>query len=226
MVVLPGMDGTDALLSAFRAELGPSTTVITYPPDRPLDYAGLEELVAGALPQDGQVVLIAESFSGPLALRLAGRPGGILAALVLVCSFARLPSLARAALRLVRYVPFWLAPPSLFVPLLLGRHRSRALEASLVQALKAVAPRVWRARLRALSEADETQTLARVQVPLLVLCASEDRLLSAATSAIVSRAAGTAQVVELEGPHLLLLAKPAEAASAIRHFARSQGIAL
>ena len=75
LVLLPGLDGTGRLLADFAASFGPAVKVIvaTYPPDRVLDYAGLEPIARAFLPQDRPFFLLAESFSGPLGIRIAAR---------------------------------------------------------------------------------------------------------------------------------------------------------
>ena len=89
--MLPGLDGTGALLEDFAAALAGhfDVEVIAYPHDELLGYSQLCGLVRMRLPQQ-DYVLIAESFSGPVGLALAAeRPAG-LKALVLCASFARI----------------------------------------------------------------------------------------------------------------------------------------
>ena len=97
LVLLPGMDGTGELFAPFIAALdGWPTTVISYPPDREMEYAGHEAHARARLPLDGDYVLLAESFSGPVGIALAAsRPRG-LRGLILCASFAvnPLPRLA------------------------------------------------------------------------------------------------------------------------------------
>ena len=71
---------------------------VHYPPDRCLGYDALEPWLRDRLPAE-PFVLLAESFSGPLALRLAADPPVGLQGVILVASFARAP---------VRF-PAWLA---------------------------------------------------------------------------------------------------------------------
>lgn len=58
-------------------------------------------------------------------------------------------------------------------------------------------------------------------VPLLALVAARDRLLGPATTAAIRRLLPHADAREFDSPHLLLQARPAEAAAAIAGFARS-----
>src|SRR5258706_2862593 len=89
-LLLPGMDGTGRLFTPLGRALGPrfETRVIAYPRDRVLTYGELGAQIA--LPR-GPFVLVAESFSGPIAIALAAsRPPGLVG-LVLAASFARSP---------------------------------------------------------------------------------------------------------------------------------------
>src|SRR5687768_14153054 len=94
VVVLPGLDGTTALLQAFCSrvgELGVPTRAVAYPTDRALGYAELEPLVRSELPTSEPFVLLGESFSGPLAIRIAASQPPGLVGLVLSTTFARAP---------------------------------------------------------------------------------------------------------------------------------------
>lgn len=76
LVLLPGMDGTGTLFDPLLAVL-PKTCqikVIKYPTDASLTYEELERYVIERLPIGrSPLIVIAESFSGPIALRLAAR---------------------------------------------------------------------------------------------------------------------------------------------------------
>lgn len=75
IVILPGLDGTDLLLGRF-VDLAPvDCRVKVLPlPDNPADdYESLAASVAERIRPMGPCHLIAESFSGPLAIRIAQR---------------------------------------------------------------------------------------------------------------------------------------------------------
>ena len=73
VVILPGMDGTGMELTDFVAALAPEleAIVVTYPNDRPMDYAGHEVVARASLPIDRPFVLLGESYSGPIAISIA-----------------------------------------------------------------------------------------------------------------------------------------------------------
>lgn len=225
--MLPGMDGSGALFENFALELKAESVVVSYPSDRPLGYSELEEFVLTALPRDEPFILLAESFSGPIAIALAARQLSQLRAVVLVCSFAKTPLACPAFLqKVVAGFPVWRVPVSLAAKVLLGRFHTKAIAAKLDKAMRPVFPNVWRARLRAVLAVDTTRFLCLITVPVLYLRASEDRVVFSSASAVISEQLGGVKVEEIEGPHFLLQARPRESAAAIRTFADEHGLSL
>lgn len=228
LVLLPGMDGTGAMFEDFVAALNAQCIVVAYPTDQPLGYAELEQLVRAQLPRDEPFILLGESFSGPLALALAAQGLPNLRAVVLVSSFARLPypRLPEWLRHLISAGPFWRMPSALTARTILGKSHTPRLMDKLKRTRAAVAPQVWKARLRAVLAVDCTALLPRVQLPVLVLRAGQDRLIHASAAQRLLQHLPDAQFVTLDGPHWLLQTRPAEAAAVIRAFAREHGCAL
>ena len=221
-MLLPGLDGTGSLLLGFRGALDASikTIVVSYPLDRDIDYAGLEAVARSSLPRKKPFVLLAKSFSGPIAISIAAsRPAG-LRGLILTCSFARNPHPMLAPLHpLVRFLPIRSVPIALLAWPALGRFATPALRSQLADTLSRVSPSVIRKRLRAVLKADVSALLARVDVPVLYLRASEDRLVPMSASATLSAMPGI-RFAEVEGPHFLLQARPSAAAEQVQGFLR------
>ena len=221
LVILPGLDGTARMLDAFcarLAELGCDARAIGYPPDQPLDYEALEPLVLAQLPSNRPFVLMAESFSGPLALKIASRAPGGLTGLVLSTSFASSPlPWMRPLLGLAGLAPARL-PMVALAPLLLGRWATPELKAQLAEALRTVSTRVLRARAVAALEVDASACLREVQVPTLCLQAKQDRLLRSSATRELKQGLADCQVVAVEGPHLLLQTAPRTCAQTVAEF--------
>ena len=227
IVLLPGMDGSGKLFDDFVLSLGSKAIVVSYPRDRPLSYEQLQSFVENALPAEEPYILLAESFSGPIAISIASKTPRPLRALVLVCTFATLQNRAPRFLKsLFAWFPFWKLPVSIGSAVLLGRFNSMALRSRLSAAIEGVSPAVWRLRLRSVLDVDVTSQLQRIEVPVLYLRASEDRVVPNAASELISRVSRQARVVQIEGPHALLQTNPTECLSAIRVFAHDVGIAL
>jgi pimeloyl-[acyl-carrier protein] methyl ester esterase len=222
LVLLPGLDGTGNLFRRFLDALDPGirTAVVSYPQDQAVDYAGLQDIVRSSLPRQEPFVLLAESFSGPIAISIAAsRPSG-LCGLILTCSFARNPRPWLTPLRpAVRFLPVRAAPVALLAIPAFGRFATPALRGELAAALSRVAHSVIRSRLGAVLDVDVRARLAQVDVPALYLRASEDRLVPA-SAADDFAAMPRIRFDEIEGPHLLLQARPAQVAAQVQAFLR------
>ncbi|HVK55911.1 MAG TPA: alpha/beta hydrolase [Burkholderiales bacterium] len=221
LVLLPGMDGTGTLFSDFVRALGADAEVfvVRYPAEQPAGYQALEQFVRPYLPTDRPFVLVAESFSGPIAISIAATAPEGLIALVLCCSFARNPAPFFSSIRqLVGLLPIKHVPVSWLSYFLAGRFSTPSLRKSLHQALESVSSKVLRVRARAVLEVDVSSKLKQINLPILYLRASEDRVVKRSASALIVRLAMRARIVELEAPHFLLQTAPVEAAVAIRRF--------
>ncbi|MFZ2269932.1 MAG: hypothetical protein WAV95_20340 [Azonexus sp.] len=221
LVLLPGLDGTGRLLADFAAAFGPTVEVIiaTYPPDRPLDYAGLEPIARSFLPPDRPYFLLAESFSGPLGIAIAAAPPPGLLGLILCSSFARNPVPLAGFLRpALDWLPLGRLPLGLLGFFLLGRFSSCRLRRALARALARVSPAVLRARIQAILAADVSGLLPDIRLPLLYLRASEDRIIPAAAAELVLSLAPQTRLVEFPAPHFLLQAQPLPVSSALTRY--------
>ncbi len=224
LVLLPGLDGTGKLFSEFVRALGEGveSRVVTYPKDRPMGYDELETLVLAALPRDQPYVLLGESFSGPIAIRVAARSPAALAAVILCGTFAKNPfPWAKWAAPLAAYLPLKSLPRWVRAPLMWGSASPRRAPAQMERAITGVSPAVIRHRIAALLAVDESSSLARIRVPTLVIRAFGDRVISRAATRWLLRILPGAQLAELDGPHLLLQARPDECAAVVLRFMRT-----
>lgn len=224
LVLLPGMDGTGALFARFVSASGNDfrSIIVSYPTHQPLGYEALAEFARTCLPENEPFILLGESFSGPVAISLAAaRPPG-LKALVLCCSFDRnpLPFFHRLA-RFVDLLPISSNLIRMAAPLLFGRWSSASLNAELRQALTEVSPDILRARLRAVLKADMSNDLRRVDVPILYLRATHDRVVPSVALSRILTVVPSVKVTSVLGPHLLLQTAPSESAEALRSFVTS-----
>ena len=225
LILLPGLDGTGKLFANFlkALDLSLSTRVVTYPPEVPLGYDDLEALVRAALPTRRPFVLLGESFSGPLAIRIAARPPPGLRALILCVTFASnpFPKLAWAR-RLAAFLPLKSLPRWMRAPLMWGSASPSKAPRQSERAMAGVATAVIRRRIAELLAVDETAALAQISLPTLVLCAAQDRVVSKAATMRIMRGIPHARRVEIDGPHLLLQTCPQECAAAVLSFIREE----
>ncbi len=220
ILLLPGMDGTgelfDPLVQAWDGD--EPCAVVRYPADRVCSREELLEHIRQAAPSGQPVVLVAESFSGPLAIELTARRLLDVRALVLCCSFASSP--VPLALRCLPLPGAWIrrTPVSWIRRFLAGADCPPELVARVRRCLRQVDPAVLASRMRQLARVDVREALAGVEVPLLLLTGSNDRLVGPRFAAEILDCQPGAKHLAWEGPHLLLQRRPDEAARAIRAF--------
>jgi pimeloyl-ACP methyl ester carboxylesterase len=87
--------------------------------------------------------------------------------------------------------------------------------------MAAVSADVIRHRIAALLAVDASAALARVRLPILVLQAAHDLVIPRSATQWILETAPHAQLVEVDGPHLLLQTRPAECAAAVIRFVRA-----
>jgi pimeloyl-[acyl-carrier protein] methyl ester esterase len=216
LVLLPGMDGTGRLFGPLCAVLpaGIQADPVSYPVNRPLDY---EALVHEIRLPTAPYVLVAESFSGPLALRLAARKPSGLKAVVLVATFVLSPvAPKRVLLPLVRPWLFRRPPPTWLVRRYLVGEDASATELEAVRtAVATVAPEVMAVRLREILRVDAREALRSCPVPVTYLRGTRDRLVPASMMERMKKLLPSMACVEFDAAHLVLLRRPVESAAAI-----------
>ena len=223
LVLLPGMDGTGdmfrPLLDAFGGTL--SSVVVSYPSTEPLRYSELVALARESLPTNGPYVLLGESFSGPIAVTLAAEHPDGLTGLILCASFVSNPIPWLRPLRMLSgFFPIQSAL-RLFGPgWLFGRSETPELRRLFFEAAKRVSTPVLRTRIREVLNVDVSLLVGSVDVPVMYIQATEDRLLTQAVADRFLRAAPRATLMRLAAAHGVLQCVPQEAARMIAEFLR------
>ena len=222
LVLLPGLDGTGLLFQPLLAELPSSwrVQVVAYPADPGADHDALARIAAAALPAEGPLVLLGESFSGPIAIRLAATLAPRVTALVLCCSFVRNPRPALAGLApLVGMLPAPARLPSAWAARpLLGSRPAAAVRRLLASALEDLPAAVLHARLRMVTRVDATHELAALRVPVCYLQGADDLIVPDSAGRLVQRLQPTTALRRLAGPHGLLQAAPQACTAALTAF--------
>ena len=171
----------------------------------------------GLLPRDQGFVVVAESFSGPIAIRLAADPPPGLQGVILVATFAASPTRIPAGL-LRPLLPSLVLAPAPGWPitrLLLGFSPPESLCTALLQAIHSVEPAVLHHRIVEVLEVDVTPQLRRAAVPLRYLRAAQDRVVPARCGKLVARLVPKLEPITIPGPHLLLQREAQAAATVI-----------
>jgi pimeloyl-[acyl-carrier protein] methyl ester esterase len=223
LVLLPGLDGTGELFADFLRALPSSldTTVVSYPTNIFLPYSELLQRVRDAVPKTGPFLVLAESFSTPLALKYAATSPANLAAVVICAGFARNPLAGWSGFVKAVAKPwfFRLKPPQFVLEyFLVGKNAPPLLIQRLRQSLQRVHPEVLSSRVREVMDCDARSELARITVPVMALAALHDRLLSASCRRELLRVRPDIGFATIEGPHMLLQREPQKVANLVVPF--------
>ncbi len=227
LLLLPGMDGTSLLFEPFMevASQRRPVTAIRYPDDGTgRTYAALEPFVLDRLPTTRPYVIVAESFSGPLALRSAAkRPPGLRG--VVLCAtfvkpprplltwFARWPGATlamRAAGRLGG--PFVRSA-------LIGRDAPPALRLRTEWVLaQCVDPECLAARAGEISRVDAERDLVAADCPILCIRGLRDRVVPASAARRMAELRPDITMAEVDAPHGVLQTRPRQCLDLIETF--------
>jgi pimeloyl-ACP methyl ester carboxylesterase len=222
---LPGMDGTGISFEPVQGRLARDvqTKVVRYPNDRLLSFEETVRWAGSQLPLDQRnSIVIAESFSGPVAVSLLASGRVKAKCLVLCATFASAP---RPRLwRTLSYLPLaWLTKPPLPRILLQwvieGGKETVDLFLAMWGRVKAQVPaKVLAHRLRIMSRVDVRVWLPKIAVPCLYLQATRDMSVPASALLDFSQQVPDLRVRRIKGPHFILQARPRECLAAIEDF--------
>lgn len=219
IVVLPGLDGTGLLLTEFEESLSRhhAVSVMRYPPDM-CRYDELHRWLESQLPGE-PFVIVAESFSGPLAAMIASQAPNGLMGVVFVATFARSPlALPPFVARAMTVMPIRSAAlVTMLQPLVMGRWANRSFTLRFQAAMHMVAGETMSKRLHEVLTVDARDLLRNMSLPFLYLRATQDRLVPRRASEDFDLPHGS--IIDLEGLHFLLQANPRQAFEAVMTFA-------
>lgn len=221
LLLLPGLDGTGLVFEPLLAQLpaGIDAQVVRYPADRPMSFQEHVDYARSQLPTERPFVLLAESFSGPVALQLlAGAPANLIG-VMFVATFARYPRpfLLDAGQHLPQSLLLKIFSTALFSRCFCLGGASADAVGLFRRALSSVKLSVLSRRLQILAELPPPPQLDFTK-PSLYLQAGSDRLVPARATRPLQELLPQLQVVVVPGPHILLLAHPARGARLISEF--------
>ena len=223
LVLLPGMDGTGELFSDLRVVFPKESApvVIRYPSNKKLSFYDLAELVQKCFPIDEKFILIAESFSAPIALICAAKNPANLKALVLCAGFATSPIKGAS-----RYIVMLLAPVVLKFSLskkmikigLIGNNTDSILLSKVKKVVSSIEKCVLIDRVKSVLNCDVRKEIGEIEIPILYIRAKDDRLISKSCYEEIKLANSNVELSELDGPHLILQKEPIKSAKIILKF--------
>lgn len=207
IALLPGLDGTGELFFPIIPFLENhyEIHVVKY-----TDQVTFSDYVEGAekqLPRGVPVSLVAESFSGPIAMSLLATDRSRFQASVLSASFCKspLPFLTR----LSKHVPELLfgsnpASKAILDLLVTGGNASPEIRSKLGELFDKVSRRKFQERIGLVNEVNMVEALKEIEVPLLYIQATKDRIVLPDSATEIMKHIKNIEMVKVEGPHMIL----------------------
>jgi pimeloyl-ACP methyl ester carboxylesterase len=196
--------------------------VVTYPGHRKLSFAQTVQWAADQIRPGAPPIVLAESFSGPVAIALIGS-GQLRARCLIFCAtFARPPRprlLALARLLPTAVLPRLPFPYFLFKHIVAGGPAAATLLADLWRQIRPiVSPKVLAHRLDLIRRIDVRPWLPHLTLPCLYLQATGDRTVPPQALHDFTQTLPHLQVARIPGPHFILQAQPQASLAAIANF--------
>ena len=183
-----------------------------------LTFGDYVESAARQLPNNSPLSLVAESFSGPIAIALLAKKEANFQASVLSATFCKspLPLLTQMS----KYVPGKLstsnpASKAFLEFFLTGRDVSPDVKNKVYELLNKVSPSQFQNRIALVNEVDVIEDLKEIEVPLLYIQATKDRIVFSDSGTEIMKHAKNIKIERVEGPHMILQAQPKKCAELI-----------
>ena len=221
LLLLPGLDGTGRLFKRLERALAGrvKTRVMSYPANPACGYPELIALVEGDLGAE-PIVVLGESFSGPIAIEIALRHPEQVKGLVLSATFAQSPWpswLVKAAAG----VDVLRIPAALRNRFLRGSRVDPELDAEIADVLASMPAGVRASRLRQVAAIDVRDDLSSQTCPILALHGTRDFVVPRFPLKAALRGKANVRLSEFECGHLLLQTFAGQAATDIAAFVQN-----
>ena len=223
LVFMPGMDGTGLSFEPVLPLLPKNAkiTIVRYPAEKLLSFDETVECAAAQIPAGDPPIVIAESFSGPVAIKMIGAGRVKAKALILCATFAKSPRpLVWRVMRFLR-LPMLIKPemPKRFFKVVIGNDKLIDELLPLWKKVHARVPaRVMQHRLKIINETDVTAWLAKIKIPCCYLQALNDRLVPASCAEKIRKIAPFVEIKKIAASHFILQAEPQACLNAIEDF--------
>jgi len=223
LVLMPGLDGTglsfEPILQLLPADA--KITIVRYPTDKLLPFAETVECAATQIPAGNPPIVIAESFSGPIAIQMIGSGRVKAKALILCATFAKSPR--PIVWRLMRFLRLHLLirpdMPKHFFKIVIGDDKLVVDLLPLWKKVHADVPaRVMDHRLKIINQVDVTKWLKKLDVPCCYLQATDDRVIPSSCLADFENCIPNLEIKRIKAPHFILQAQPQACLDAIEEF--------
>jgi pimeloyl-[acyl-carrier protein] methyl ester esterase len=215
---MPGLDGSGRLLAPLVPLLEPhfELVFVTYPDlDTFTDYV---DCAQNQLPATPGFSLLAESFSGPVAVALMAQQPDHFGPSVLAATFARSP--LATLTRMANQIPEQMFSIGALSEFFLGPHEIGEEDPSETQPLplnvtEQLDGNLLKHRISVLSRIDVSALLPGIEVPILYLRAMRDGVVSESDAQLIQEYLPNVHRVDIDAPHLLLQSRPQQCAELI-----------
>jgi pimeloyl-ACP methyl ester carboxylesterase len=222
LVLLPGLDGKGELFQPILSLLREhEVKVISLPETGEQNYQKLTSHVKAQLPEQ-EFLIVAESFSGPIAAELAKEKIPYLKGIIFVATFLSPPNKLLLAVTSALPIKALASLPGasfLSQALFFGNCASKELLGLFQYSVASLPNSILTGRIKAVSLLNFSGT--KIELPVAYIRALSDKLVPASKSLEFGRFFGNITIKEIEGPHFLLQTKPKESAAAITEFAKA-----
>lgn len=209
LVLLPGLDGSGLLFQPFLKSClqRDQYTVISYPSDRHIPYSELADYVISHLPKNKDIVLLGESYSGPVAIQIASRTGLNICSLILVATFSYYPD------TLLKFISLWLPyqyllrlpiPDKILKYICFDQKIEPDIMLLLKKSLKLTPPALMASRMSEGIHIDVRKELKEIKIPCIYIKAKYDKLVSAKAAMEIKNINNAITIIEINGPHFIL----------------------
>ena len=215
---MPGLDGTGKLFAPIipLLEAHFKLVIVTYPDlDSFTDYV---DCVQNQLPAEPGFSLLAESFSGPVAVALMAQRPGQIGPSVLTTTFVRSP--LATLTRMANQVPEQMFSIGALSEFLLGVYEMKDEDPSEtlplpLNVMEQLDGKLLKHRISVLSRIDVSALLPNIEIPILYLRAMRDRIVSESDAQVIQESLPNVNRVDIDAPHLLLQSRPQQCAELI-----------
>ena len=222
-LIFPGLDGTTDLLWDFcdtaSDEYDPVPIEL---PNGISSYEDLVELLSDELDDGIKTLIVAESFSGPLALMLASNYPDTVVGVVLVASFVTSPigwftSMLPWKFLFGLPLPKWVARRYF-----LGRRANIELTDQFKLSIRDAPTHILAGRMRQIARIDVRGELKTIPCPILYVEAARDRLVDEENVKEIQELRPDVSSAEVDGSHLLLATRPEQVCNSIDEFVQAR----
>ncbi len=223
LVLLPGLDGTGLLFNELITHLTShfQVIVVSCPPNRHCSLTELAELVREKVEDPQNTILLGESFSGIVVIKLLVENPLPLRGIIFCSAFSEAPY--PNALKILGKLPLnnfpWHKTPGILVKKMgLGSSAKRNQIENIRHALSQVNPEVIAHRVQLISQFHAPCRTQVWEIPCCFLQASQDCLVSQSSANWFSERFNPFFLNKVEGPHFLIQAQPQQCAIRIVEF--------